>query len=666
MVWGLQDAVSACPAGDSVLAGHPARLRIGVHYEDAFCNARVGVPPESIWVTYSPLSGTNLKVNDQGVEVFADDSTNANGDARITIPSFSGCGRVRVNLFVSGVAQGNKLAYVRTADTDADGRVTSADATSPCDLNYNGVSGDTTDARLVQNHLDDWHRNALHGTLVRRTNLSEAEGEPGAIGESEIFWSPNGRWLSYSIHGPSDTKCRLFIVPSSPLIGDQPKQFTWQDTTDYDPSWSPLGHEIVFDRKDYRILRKGIPGLAADTTLYLVTASGDPNHPGDLIPAISPDGQWVAFSRSDGGPFHLYKVPIGGGTPTQLTFGLDGVDFYPQWSPDGLWITFDRQNGASDQPHHVYKVSASGGTPVAVYDPPPGTDAATPGFSPDGAILLFGFGTHDTGPNPPADVTTRTLDPSSASLRAIANYDEPTFAIHGPDPVLSPRLSPDGTRLALRAKQLWAVRRNMSLPPQFTSITTSEDGPLAIADSAATMAITMSEGQPNQAVVAATDPEGDALTYNAYFLQPGMSFNPATRALQWVPPLGTAGKKFYVVFHVRTPSGGTDSFVAVITIVIVPNGPQSAAARAESPAPEGPNPTTGRFGVATPLVRGVVAELSIYDLLGRRVTVVRGPAGSRLEWDGRAQSGRLAPGGVYLYHVDVAGTRQDGKLVLLR
>ena len=215
VVWGLQDAVSACPAGDSVLAGHPARLRIGVHYEDAFCNARVGVPPESVWVTYSPLSGTNLKVNDQGVKIFADDSTNANGDARITIPSFSGCGRLRVYLFVSGVAQGNKLAYVRTTDTNADGRVTAGDDISPCDLDYSG-GFNLLDVRLVDNHLDDWHRNALHGTLVRRTNLSYAENQPGAIGESQLFWSPSGRWLSYTIHGPSGTKCHVFLVPSSP------------------------------------------------------------------------------------------------------------------------------------------------------------------------------------------------------------------------------------------------------------------------------------------------------------------------------------------------------------------------------------------------------------------------------------------------------------------
>ncbi len=120
VVWGLKDSVSACPGGDTlVFAGgsiHPARLRIGVHYEDAFCNVRAGVPPESIWVTYTTASG-NLAVNDAGVKVFADDSTDAGGNARITIPSFSGAGRLQVRLYVSGASQGTNLASVRTTHT---------------------------------------------------------------------------------------------------------------------------------------------------------------------------------------------------------------------------------------------------------------------------------------------------------------------------------------------------------------------------------------------------------------------------------------------------------------------------------------------------------------------------------------------------------------------
>src|SRR5262249_8778915 len=132
-----------------------------------------------------------------------------------------------------------------------------------------------------------------------------------------------------------------------------------------------------------------------------------------------------------------------------------------------IWITFDRQIGASDQPHHVYKVKSNGDSLQAVFDPPSGKDAATPAFSPDNAIVLFGMGTHGSTVS---DVSTRTLDPLASTKPAIPNSYESTFTIVGPDPFLWPRLTADGTRLAIRSKQIWAARRNMNLPPSITSV----------------------------------------------------------------------------------------------------------------------------------------------------------------------------------------------------
>ena len=38
--WSASDNIAACPAGDSLVAGHPAKLRIGVEYFDNLCNPR--------------------------------------------------------------------------------------------------------------------------------------------------------------------------------------------------------------------------------------------------------------------------------------------------------------------------------------------------------------------------------------------------------------------------------------------------------------------------------------------------------------------------------------------------------------------------------------------------------------------------------------------------
>ena len=91
VIWQPDDLVASCPAGDTLLTysqqPHPSRLRIWIHYEDNFCNPRAKVPPDSIWATYQIISG-NLLVNDKGTKIFADDSTDANGNTRLNDSEF--------------------------------------------------------------------------------------------------------------------------------------------------------------------------------------------------------------------------------------------------------------------------------------------------------------------------------------------------------------------------------------------------------------------------------------------------------------------------------------------------------------------------------------------------------------------------------------------------
>lgn len=70
-------------------------------------------------------------------------------------------------------------------------------------------------------------------------------------------------------------------------------------------------------------------------------------------PAISPDGQWIAFEYQG----ELFKVPAQGGTAIPLT-STDAYENYPVWSNDGSKIAFaaDR-HGNFD----VYVMSAEGG-----------------------------------------------------------------------------------------------------------------------------------------------------------------------------------------------------------------------------------------------------------------------------------------------------------------
>jgi dipeptidyl aminopeptidase/acylaminoacyl peptidase len=61
--------------------------------------------------------------------------------------------------------------------------------------------------------------------------------------------------------------------------------------------------------------------------------------PDDISPAVSPDGQQIAYTSRQGDNWDVYRVGIKGGEPTRLTTqpGKDGI---PVWSPDGAWIAY--------------------------------------------------------------------------------------------------------------------------------------------------------------------------------------------------------------------------------------------------------------------------------------------------------------------------------------
>ena len=668
--WSVDDSVAACPAGDSVAAAHPSRARVRVtlqHDVGGNLEPWAGVPPESIWAQPGAAGG-NAGVNDQSTRVYADDSTDAAGVTRITLVSLSGCGTVSVTLTVFGEALATFPIVVRSADSNGDGRVDGSD--TPCDLDYDGTAG-AADAALAAPHAQHTHRQALFGTLVRRTNLCEdccpfCYGDvPNTIGESTVSWSPDGRHLAFTIHTPPDGDCAVFIVPSDPRDGDAPAQFTFpaSGVHDYDPAWSPLGTEIAFGRADNTIWVKGIPGINPDTSLRLVTRHNDGTalERGDLTPAFSPEGEWIAFARktSEAGHYEIWKTPANGDTTrrVQLTFESDGDDLYPQWSSDGVWIVFDRVRAGQ---HGAWRVPAAGGAAEPVADPGGGWMASTPAFSPDGAALLAGMG-DATGAATfalPGTLAHLTL-PSAYAVGSYAG-----FAVPGTDPVLSPRLSPDGTRLALRTEQLYAARRNMSAPPRITALAGQP-----IADATPFVEVNALPGATIDFRADAVDPEGDPITWSAAPLRPGMAFDAQTRTFTWTPDAGDAGATYPVRFQATTPSGGADYAIARIRVDDFTDGGRPRTPTLLRLWSE-PNPFDRGARILLELPSAGDVAVEIYDTAGRRVRdLLRRalPAGRHtLQWDGADAAGRALPAGVYLCRVRADVGCQELRMVRLR
>jgi WD40-like Beta Propeller Repeat len=660
VTWTFADSIAACPAGDSVAAGHPARLRILVTYL-GLAIPRAGVPPESIRVEWNPLAGS-VRVNDQAGYAFADDSTDAAGRARIVLPSVSGCGTLALTLRVAGEAVGAFSATIRGTDSDLDGGTTNADVA--CDLNYDGVA-DGADAALAAAHAAHSHRNALFGALVRRTNLCETCDEyvAGAIGESTLGWSPDGARIAFTVHTEPIGDCTVFLVPSDPAGGDDLVQFSFPalGSHDYDPSWSPLGTEIAFGRDDNTIWVKGVPGVNPDTSLRLVTRHNDGEvlARGDLTPAISPDGVWVAFTRKSTpeGHYELWKTPVNGDTTQRMrvTTEASGDDFYPQWSNDGEWLVFDQVSGGV---HSVWRVSSAGGVPVLVLHAGGGRMASTPAFSPDAAVILAGVG-------PASGATAHTLDAALSLLtlpdaRAVGNFAD--FALADASPVLTPRLSPDGTRLALRTSQIHAARRNMSLPPRITSVAR-----VPIAHATPFVDLAAAVGAPLAFTIAVADPEGDVVSLEAFFLHDGMSFDAGTRTFSWIPPAGALGTTSNVRFQAGTPSGGSDYAIARIRVVGPLAVPSPARATEWTLGPSLPNPFADRTTLRLDLTVAAPVNVAVFDLAGRCMRVLadgdRAAGSYALTWDGRDDLDRATAPGLYFCRVGVGGQQVIRKVL---
>jgi Tol biopolymer transport system component len=82
--------------------------------------------------------------------------------------------------------------------------------------------------------------------------------------------------------------------------------------------------------------------------------------------SVSPDGRWLVYDSNVSGNQEIFKIPLAGGDPEQLT--RNGVDdFHPSWSPDGSEIVFySLQSGTRD----IFVMNADGTNVHAVYEGP--------------------------------------------------------------------------------------------------------------------------------------------------------------------------------------------------------------------------------------------------------------------------------------------------------
>ncbi|HJS73051.1 MAG TPA: S9 family peptidase [Vicinamibacteria bacterium] len=188
-------------------------------------------------------------------------------------------------------------------------------------------------------------------------------------------------------------------------------------------------------------------------------------------PAISPDGATVLFTaaswvegEADDAEMewvsHVYRIPVLGGEPAQLTYGEKG-ESSPAWSPDGLWMSFlaARDPRAPDQEpkRQIWLMRASGGEALRLTDAEEGVEGYE--WAPDSSAIAFT--TRDALPKEEAQKRKRRDDPvvfeGDARMTHLWTIDLESrearqrtrgtaYTVRG-----GPSYSPDGTRIAFTA-----------------------------------------------------------------------------------------------------------------------------------------------------------------------------------------------------------------------
>lgn len=143
------------------------------------------------------------------------------------------------------------------------------------------------------------------GASQRRLTWTANSPHPGVVGN--CWSSPDGNWITFIAKDATGVD-QIFAV--HPTGGDSVQVTAMKAGVACSPRWFPDGKRLLAVSLEGRLFMVGAPGSATNDPVYLTEPSE--SHP--VKPALSPDGNLVAFNRllpdEKGEHLQVFVVPV--------------------------------------------------------------------------------------------------------------------------------------------------------------------------------------------------------------------------------------------------------------------------------------------------------------------------------------------------------------------
>jgi Tol biopolymer transport system component len=198
--------------------------------------------------------------------------------------------------------------------------------------------------------------------------------------------------IAYSRSFANGTEFGGGIVTHGPRVRDAPRRLT-DESGDIEPSYSADGRELVFaGQRDVALP----PGGPETRQIYRMNAEGRDLRMVtsglfyDSNPSFSPDGRQIVFDRMIGTSRtpHIFVVNVDGSGLRQLTSGSK-ADYEPSFTQDGRRIVFvsNRKSDREKDRSAIFAMNADGSNLRVLINTP--RNEGEPDVSPNGKRILF-------------------------------------------------------------------------------------------------------------------------------------------------------------------------------------------------------------------------------------------------------------------------------------